>query len=78
MISEVIQGLLTLENLVMLTFFTVAIWCNYRAGFIKGIAYGADASLSMLEHEGIIALEEQENGDYIIRSGNNKSKVYEA
>jgi hypothetical protein len=78
MILEEIQNLFTLQNVVMLAFFTVAIWFNYRAGFINGIAYGADASLSMLEHEGIIALEEQANGDYIIRSGDNKSKVYDA
>ena len=78
MILEAIQDLFTLQNIVMLTFFTVAIWFNYRAGFVNGVVHGADASLSMLEHEGIIALEEQENGDYIIRSGDNKSKVYDA
>lgn len=75
-LETLIQDLFTFQNMAMLAFFTVAIWFNYRAGFKHGIAWGADTTLSVLESENIIVLEQTNNGDFIIRSGDeNKSKI---
>lgn len=75
-LENIIQDIFTLQTIAMLAFFTIAIWFNYQSGFKNGVAWGADTTLAVLESERIIILEKNENGDFIIRSGDeNKSKL---
>jgi hypothetical protein len=72
---QFLTDLVTFQNVVMMLFFTVAIWFNYNAGFQSGVEYGADTALAVLESERIIALEKNEDGDYIIRAGDENRSI---
>jgi hypothetical protein len=66
---EVAQETFTVINLVMLAFFTFAVWFNYRAGFKSGVQWGTDATLIILEKDQVISLERTQDGDIFIRAG---------
>lgn len=63
------QQMFTTFNLVMLAFFVIAIWFNYRAGFKSGVQWGSDVTLIILEKDRVISLEETDDGDVYIRAG---------
>lgn len=66
------QQMFTTFNLVMLAFFVIAIWFNYRAGFKSGVQWGSDVTLIILEKDRVISLEQTDDGDIFIRAGDSK------
>lgn len=52
----------------MLTFVVVCAWHSFKQGQKQGVLEGVDATLTMLSFQRLIDLEEQPNGEIVIKA----------
>lgn len=69
LMTTAIAETFTFFNLFMAAFFAFAIWFNYRLGFQKGVSWGSDVTLVILEKDNIIHMETDSSGDVQILAG---------